>query len=604
MHGGCAYCLRNTEGERILELAIFLDLVVTNSQFKKRPSHLITFESGGNRSQIDYIILCRKQNFKLIKDVKVIPGEECVTQHKLLVCDLRLKTCKPRPKPFIPKRRIWKLKEPTILRKYQDTLTRTLNPNIDSDDVGVLWEHLKTSLLSATEEACGWTSKHKRRETWWWDGLVHDFVKEKRRRWKIWKEGGDKEPYLVAKREAKKAVYDAKFRAENIKFTHVHRNDVAIFKMAKQMRKENLDVCGEKCIKDDSGNICMDTESKKNAWKQHFDRLLNTEFQWDAEDLSSEPPVAGPPPLSDVEAVAKAILKIKSGKAAGPSEIVGEMVLASNGSCTQLITALINAIIRSGRVPVDWDNSFIISIFKGKGDALDRGSYRGLKLLDHIMKILERIVEQNIRELITLNDMQFGFMPGRGTTDAIFIVRQMQEKYNAKGKTLYFSFVDLEKAFDRVPRKVLWWALKKLNVPEWLVNIIQAMYYNPSSKVCVESSYSDSFGVNVGVHQGSVLSPLLFIIVLEALSQEFRTGRPWEILYADDLVIIAESLDELLHKLATWKQKLETKGLRINMGKTKIMISGPDLNNLVDSGKFPCSICRSGVGSNSIFCAG
>ena len=131
----------------------------------------------------------------------------------------------------------------------------------------------------------------------------------------------------------------------------------------------------------------------------------------------------------------------------------------------------------------------------------------------------------------------------------------MQEKYNAKGKTLYFSFVDLEKAFDRVPRKFLWWALRKLHVPEWLVNIIQAMYYNPSSKVRVESSYSDSFGVNVGVHQGSVLSPLLFIIVLEALSQEFRTGRPWEILYADDLVIIAESLDELLRKLATRKQK-------------------------------------------------
>ena len=81
------------------------------------------------------------------------------------------------------------------------------------------------------------------------------------------------------------------------------------------------------------------------------------------------------------------------------------------------------------------------------------------------------------------------------------------------------------------------------------------MYYNTSSKVRVQRCYSDSFGVNVGIHQGSVLTSLLFIIVLEALSQELCYGRPWEILYVDDLVIIAGSLDKLLRKLATWKKK-------------------------------------------------
>ena len=74
----------------------------------------------------------------------------------------------------------------------------------------------KTNLLSNTEEPCGWTSKHKRRETSWWDNVVHDFVKEKRRRRKIWKQGGDNEPYLVAKGEGKKAVFDANYDAENI----------------------------------------------------------------------------------------------------------------------------------------------------------------------------------------------------------------------------------------------------------------------------------------------------------------------------------------------------------------------------------------------------
>ena len=78
--------------------------------------------------------------------------------------------------------------------------------------------------------------------------------------------------------------------------------------------------------------------------------------------------------------------------------------------------------------------------------------------------------------------------------------------------------------------------------------------------------------VQVGVHQASVLSLLLFIIVMEALSPHFRTGCPWELLYADDLVITAETVSELLEKFRVWKANLEYKGLRVNVGKTKILV--------------------------------
>ena len=199
--------------------------------------------------------------------------------------------------------------------------------------------------------------------------------------------------------------------------------------------------------------------------------------------------------------------------------------------------------------------------------------------------------------------MQFAFVPGKGTTDAIFIVRQLQEKYIAANKRLYFAFVDLEKAFDRVPRKVLWWALRSLGVEEWAVRVIQGMYSNARSRVRVNGRYSMEFGVGVGVHQGSVLSPLLFILVLEALSREFRTGVPWELLYADDLVVIADSLEECVTKLRAWKAGMESKGLRVNMKKTKIMVSGIGLDVLKDSGRYPCAVCRSGVGNNSIECS-
>ena len=145
------------------------------------------------------------------------------------------------------------------------------------------------------------------------------------------------------------------------------------------------------------------------------------------------------------------------------------------------------------------------------------------------MKILERIVDGLIRQVVSIDDSQFGLAPGRGTTistNAIFVVRQLQEKYLAVNKRLYMAFVDLEKAFDCVPRKVIWWALRKLGVEEWIVRLVQGMYANARSQVRVGEGFSKEFEVKVGVHQASVLSPLLFIIVLEALSREFGLVFP------------------------------------------------------------------------------
>ena len=140
-------------------------------------------------------------------------------------------------------------------------------------------------------------------------------------------------------------------------------------------------------------------------------------------------------------------------------------------------------------------------------------------------------------------------MQDRGTTDAIFILRQLQKKHLVAGKLLYLAFIDLEKAFDRVPREMIWWSMRKLKIDEWLVRIVQSMYKEVRSRVRVGDEYSNSFDVRVGVHQGSVLSPLLYVIVLQALSMELRKNCPWEILYADDLMVSAQSMDELLVKL-------------------------------------------------------
>ena len=88
--------------------------------------------------------------------------------------------------------------------------------------------------------------------------------------------------------------------------------------------------------------------------------------------------------------------------------------------------------------------------------------------------------------------MQFGFMKGKGTTDAIFMTRQMQENFRVKGKKLYFGFVDFEKAFDRVPREVISWAMRKLGAEEWLVSAVMSMYIG--AKTVVRTVYGNSKG--------------------------------------------------------------------------------------------------------------
>ena len=148
-------------------------------------------------------------------------------------------------------------------------------------------------------------------------------------------------------------------------------------------------------------------------------------------------------------------------------------------------------------------------------------------------------------------------MKGKGTTDAIFTVRQMQEKFRVKGKKLYFGFMDLEKAFDRVPREVIRWAMRKLGVEEWLIAAVMSTYTGAKTVARTVYGNSECFEVKVGIYQGSVLSPLLFVTVIEAISREFRVALPWELLYTDDLVVIAETEDDLMTRLNEWKDNVE-----------------------------------------------
>jgi len=151
--------------------------------------------------------------------------------------------------------------------------------------------------------------------------------------------------------------------------------------------------------------------------------------------------------------------------------------------------------------------------------------------------------------------------------------------------------VDLKKAFDRVPREVISWAMHKLGVEEWLESAVMSMY--TGAKTIVRTVYGNSkgFEVKVGMHQGSGLSLLQIVIVMEAISREFSVALPWELLYADDLTLIAETEEELIKRLNEWKDNVESKGMRVSMNRTKVMTSGERQMVKQKDVRWPCGVC-------------
>ena len=252
-------------------------------------------------------------------------------------------------------------------------------------------------------------------------------------------------------------------------------------------------------------------------------------------------------------------------------------------------------------MPDEWKTSVAVPIFKKKGDVMSCGSYKGVKLLEHAMKIVERVLERRIRTLVNLDKIQFGFMPGKGTVDTIFIVRRMQEEYQKKDKKLYMCFVDMEKAFDRVSRKVMEWAMRKKGLSEVIVRTVVSLYNGEKTRLRVRSAYSEEFEIKVGVHQGSVLSPLLFAIVADVFTENARRGVVNELLHADDLVLISETMEDLKERFWNWKDALESKDLKINTRKTKMMVSGSE-EELFKSKIDLCGVCGKRVMANSVLC--
>ena len=191
-----------------------------------------------------------------------------------------------------------------------------------------------------------------------------------------------------------------------------------------------------------------------------------------------------------------------------------------------ILLDLLQKIFEQEKMPEEWRDSVIVPIFKEKGDIQDCGNYIGIKMISHTMKIWERVIDRRLREETTIGEEQFGFMPGRGTTDAIFSARQVIEKHREMQKEMHLVFIDPEKAYDRVLPQEVWRCLREQGVPEKYVRLVKDTYEDARAQVKTSIGLTGKITVRVGLHQGSSLSPYLFDMILDVMGRGIKELPP------------------------------------------------------------------------------
>ncbi|KAK3571709.1 hypothetical protein QTP86_017856, partial [Hemibagrus guttatus] len=345
-----------------------------------------------------------------------------------------------------------------------------------------------------------------------------------------------------------------------------------LYRLARQRDRDGTDVQQVRVIKDRDGRVLTSEESVQRRWKEYFEELMNEEHEGGGggrvEGVNS---VEQKVDKIRKDEVRKALKRMKSGKAVGPDDIPVEVWKCLGEAAVEFLTSLFNRVLESERMPEEWRRSVLVPIFKNKGDVQSCSNYRGIKLMSHTMKLWERVVEARLRKVVDICEQQYGFMPRKSTTDAIFALRILKEKYRDGQRELHCVFVDLEKAYDRVPRVELWYCMRKSGVAEKYVRVVQDMYERSRTVVRCAVGQTEEFKVEVGLHQGSVLSPFLFAIVMDQLSEEVRQESPWTMMFADDIVICSESREQVEENLERWRFALERRGMKVSRSKTENM---------------------------------
>ena len=483
-------------------------------------------------------------------------------------------------------------------------------------DVEKLWGVIRDAMTTAAEETLGRTSR--RQPDWFRDSesIIRPLIEARNCAFTKWlksKDERDRKAFVRCRRKIVKVVREVKNKWFTDQAEKIEKAKDDKWKLIKQLKfaRAGLMSSRAKALNKLNGEKCKGPAEILTRWQEHFDGVLNVASTFDGAvlDRVDQLPLREDLDVAPTEEeILAAVGKLKREKAGGGSEILPEMLMFGPQLLIDHLVRLCGVIWKNRKAPEEWRDAFVVPVPK-KGDLRDCNNSRGISLLDVVGKVFARVMMSRLQvvgEDSVFEDSQAGFRALRQCMDMIFSCRQLVEKVLEQNDKVFLLFIDLTKAYDSVPRELLWKLLAKYGFPESMIEVIKSMHNGMEARVKVDGKLSDKFIVNNGLRQGCTMATALFNLFFTAVIKEWRvecgdrigidvhyvkdggklTGirkqkkrsvrRVTEMQFADDAAAVFTSWDRMSEAAHLLMAVTRRWGLTVSIKKTEFMRVGKE----------------------------